>query len=451
MQESPTGPALRVRVDPSTLIPPVVPGDVIDIRFTEVETLGLGGRAATAVSDVTILSSGNDVTPFLQDVSDATDLVTAQTDYASEIVTVVLTPQEGILPTAGVYSGASCSTAGDTTGTLSLAVPTSVVTALGLLPFEPIRVRAVVGDAPVPPSTVLLADSTDDFEFLPPTVVGADAVDADQVAIAFSTSIDPVSIIDPATQFTIDPSVAVLGASVTGATVTLTTTPMLPAAVYTVTVADTVTALYGGLGVSPTANSADFFTLPTTIRELVINEIDYDQPGADSEEYVEILNTTAVSQPLLGVLLVLVNGGDGEAYLCLDLGAAGSALPPGGFLVVKSPTVTASPGALTLDFAESENNIQNGGTSGDAIVLIDASFGGVLDMVSYEALVTGANVSCPSAAYFGDLFEGTLTSAEDSPSVVQVIQRLAGGVDTDDNGADWNVSTIPTPGAPNQF
>ena len=46
----------------------------------------------------------------------------------------------------------------------------------------------------------------------------------------------------------------------------------------------------------------------------MINEVDYDQVGADTGGFVEIANTGTAAATLDGIALVLVNGGDGTEY-----------------------------------------------------------------------------------------------------------------------------------------
>ena len=50
----------------------------------------------------------------------------------------------------------------------------------------------------------------------------------------------------------------------------------------------------------------------------MINEIDYDQVGADTDGFVEIANTGDGPATLDGIALVLVNGGDGAEYARRD-------------------------------------------------------------------------------------------------------------------------------------
>jgi len=92
----------------------------------------------------------------------------------------------------------------------------------------------------------------------------------------------------------------------------------------------------------------------------VINEIDYDQVGADSGGFVEIANTTAAAISLDGRALVLVNGGDGQEYARVAL--TGS-LAAGAYL------------ALDIE-------AQNGAP--DGVALIDTASKTLLDALSYE-------------------------------------------------------------------
>ena len=52
---------------------------------------------------------------------------------------------------------------------------------------------------------------------------------------------------------------------------------------------------------------------------LVINEIDYDQPGADAAEFIEIRNNGSSPVDMAGWTLELVNGNGGSVYNTVDL------------------------------------------------------------------------------------------------------------------------------------
>jgi len=168
---------------------------------------------------------------------------------------------------------------------------------------------------------------------------------------------------------------------------------------------------------------------PPAEPSLVINEIDYDQPGTDTAEFVEIKNTGTEPLNLAGFELVFVNGSGGSIYNTIALPAVD--LAAGDYFVVCANAATVL--GCDLDASPDTNFIQNG--SPDAVAL---SFGGViLDTVSYEG-----NTVAPYT-------EGSGTGLEDfSGTAFGGISRFPDGVDTDVNNVDLSFRCI-TPGAPN--
>lgn len=69
---------------------------------------------------------------------------------------------------------------------------------------------------------------------------------------------------------------------------------------------------------------------------LVINEVDYDQPGTDTAEFVEIKNVGGSSIALSGWNLVLVNGGVSPPAIYKTIALAPVTLAPGAYFVVCS-------------------------------------------------------------------------------------------------------------------
>src|SRR5919106_777429 len=164
---------------------------------------------------------------------------------------------------------------------------------------------------------------------------------------------------------------------------------------------------------------------------LVVNEIDYDQPGTDDAEFVEIKNVSGASVSLAGHSLSLVNGTGGGASVYQTIDLPGTSLGPGDhFVVCANPAATAN---CDLDVTPETNLIQNGAPDAVAIVL----GGTVVDSVSYEG-DTGAPYTEGSGA-------GLL---DDPADVAQGISRLPDGTDTDQNNADLDSSCI-TAGAVN--
>ncbi len=178
---------------------------------------------------------------------------------------------------------------------------------------------------------------------------------------------------------------------------------------------------------------------------LLINEIDYDQPGADTAEFVEILNAGHGAVVLEGYELVLVNGSSGAIYDTVDL-SAHETLNAGQYLVVSAATVTVPPDALRLDFGTPDNHLQNGAP--DGLALVDSLAGAVVDRLSYEGPITA--VVLPGVGTVS-LVEGTVLTDVDSSSEVASLCRLPNGARTGDHETDWVVCSTPTPGAANQL
>ena len=139
---------------------------------------------------------------------------------------------------------------------------------------------------------------------------------------------------------------------------------------------------------------------PPAGAELVLNEIDYDQVGADSGGFVEIFNAGSGAADLTGIALVLVDGGTGDEYLRRTLTGT---LAPGGYLVV-------------------EVDAQNGAP--DGVALIGAG-GALLDALSYEGAIEAATIG--GTTY--DLVEGTVLPAAtaDSNTVPGSLSRIPNG------------------------
>ena len=96
--------------------------------------------------------------------------------------------------------------------------------------------------------------------------------------------------------------------------------------------------------------------------QVVINEVDADQTGTDSEEFIE-LRSAAPRQSLTGLAVVLYNGSDDASYDALDLD--GFETDENGLFVIGSATVPN----VDLTLAVATNAIQNGA---DAVALYQA-------------------------------------------------------------------------------
>jgi Lamin Tail Domain/Collagen triple helix repeat (20 copies) len=162
---------------------------------------------------------------------------------------------------------------------------------------------------------------------------------------------------------------------------------------------------------------------PGDESDLVINELDYDQIGADADGFVEIANTGTGAADLTGIAIVFVDGSDGLEYLRKPLSGT---LASGAYLAVPAEAQNGAP---------------------DGVALIDTAGGELLDALSYEGAITNATIG--SQSY--DLVEGTAlpASTADSNTVAGSLSRIPDGSDTDDAATDWAFTTTITPGAAN--
>ncbi len=161
--------------------------------------------------------------------------------------------------------------------------------------------------------------------------------------------------------------------------------------------------------------------------QLVVNEIDYDQIGSDTAEFLEILNVSGAAVDLGPYSVVLVNGSIGAVYQTVDLPAV--QLAAGDYYVLCEDAGTVA--NCDLDIL---NSIQNGAP--DAVAIENQ--GAIVDTVSYEGdtagYVEGSGVG---------LIDLGATGFENSG-----ISRFPDGVDTDSNNIDLSPRCI-TPGSAN--
>jgi hypothetical protein len=161
---------------------------------------------------------------------------------------------------------------------------------------------------------------------------------------------------------------------------------------------------------------------PPAAARLVLNEVDYDQVGADTGGFVEIYNAGGSSADLTGIALVLVDGGTAEEY---QRRALSGTLAAGSYLVVAVDPQNGAP---------------------DGIALLGAD-GALLDALSYEGAIEQALIG--GQTY--DLAEGTVLPAAtaDSNTVTGSLSRIPNGSDTNDAAADWAFTATITEGAAN--
>ena len=164
----------------------------------------------------------------------------------------------------------------------------------------------------------------------------------------------------------------------------------------------------------------------------LINEVDYDQPGSDAAEYIELVNPHAGPLTLADFVLELVNQ-DAQVYATYALGDAGSTLPAGGYLLIGQ--TDPGNGALFMPLAAAENQIQNGTDDGMRVVFLGD--GTVIDSLGYEGDGAGLAETAPAPA------DVTTAGLQGS------LARCPDGHDSDDNSIDFVFTESLTPGEAN--
>lgn len=312
-------------------------------------------------------------------------------------------------------------------------VPASVVVGAGSQTAS-VAITAVAAGA-----TTLTATHDGAMATLDLTVVAANAVPS--VASVMPTTVD--TSVGRTTDLTVTLD---MPAPAAGTTVTATVDPapiaslsatsiMVPAGAMTATVTLTADAV-GSTTVTFAAGTGSE-DVAVTVAEapagaLVINEVDYDQAGADTAEFIELYNGGATVD-LAGYTVVLYS--QGALYSTTML--TGS-LASGAYLIVGAAG-TAPDGVAFV--AIDGGSIQNG--ENDAVALFDAS-GALVDALSYEG-----EVSVDIGGTTTSLVSGERTLVEDTNSGTESICRAADGVDSGDDATDWVLCPSPTPGAPN--
>lgn len=187
----------------------------------------------------------------------------------------------------------------------------------------------------------------------------------------------------------------------------------------------TAAGVYGQLGVITATDGTVSFRCraeidPEAVPKVVLNELDYDQVGADTGGFVELYNAGRGTADLGGVAVVLVDGGTAAEYETIPLSGA---LLPGEFRVVQADPDNGAP---------------------DGVALFDMVDGVVLDALSYEGEIRSAAIGAGTFS----LVEGTALPAAvaDSDAILGTLSRLPSGSDTDDAATDWALTRRPTPG-----
>ncbi len=163
----------------------------------------------------------------------------------------------------------------------------------------------------------------------------------------------------------------------------------------------------------------------------VINEILYDDPSTDDEEFVEIMGVPGTDISSYTLVGINGNGGNGWTYATIP---GGTTIPDDALYVVGMAGVTNVDLVVTT-------TMQNGAP--DAIVLIDYPGGNIIDALAYE---TGTVLGLQDIGTTST--EGTGFKGGPNFGSTLSLGRTHDMVDTDDNQADFDIM-VATPGEKN--
>ncbi len=372
------GPPQLLSIDP--VLSYVRQGAEAAPTFPEALTVRLT-RAVMTPTVVTITAeAGLSVTDVTVPVGSATAVIPVEGTVASAIPVTVTATLGTVMHTASVRVLDANEAPGDFTLT-----PSSLI-----LPISGMQTFRVTLDIPAPPggADILLGEDTGGS--LPPSVV----VPENELSATFD--------------FIAGPSAS---------------TGTLTASLDTIMRTASIEVVAGRLG------------------HVVINEVDYDQPSADTAEFIELFNPGVTPVDLTGMAVVLINGSaPGSEYRRIELS---DTLGPGEYLVIASTGVTTPPGVRRIAFPGNTDQIQNGAPDGIAIIHVPS--GMLIDALSYEGEITAVSIDGRSYS----LVEQEATTAIDI--ALGSLCRIPNGSDTDNASVDWAFTSILTPGEANRM
>ncbi|UZR98581.1 T9SS type A sorting domain-containing protein [Chondrinema litorale] len=195
----------------------------------------------------------------------------------------------------------------------------------------------------------------------------------------------------------------------------------------------------------PTPGISNNEVLPTA--EIIINEVDADNPSTDDREFIELYDGGVGNTPLDGLIVVLFNGSNDLSYNTIDL--ASYSTDAEGYFVIGSDSVE------NVDLsAFTTNGIQNGA---DAVALYEADATAFPNGTAIttenlvDAIVYGTNDTDDAELLtLLNAGEPQVDESANDNSTTESMQRISNG-----SGGALNTSTYltatPTPGAENEI
>ncbi len=164
---------------------------------------------------------------------------------------------------------------------------------------------------------------------------------------------------------------------------------------------------------------------------IIINEIDYDQPGGDTAEFIELFNSgnTTISLNDYSIDLITKTNNIGTSFVYRSIDLSNFSIDANSYFVICDSGSSVI--NCNYSFTSSSSWFQNG--KNDAIALYENS--NLLDSLSYEGLLA-------------PFTEGDALVAEDDSTKFISLSRIANGVDSNNNNLDFQRGCI-TPGSTN--
>lgn len=173
---------------------------------------------------------------------------------------------------------------------------------------------------------------------------------------------------------------------------------------------------------------------------LVINEIDYDQPGVDSAEFIELYNSTTNAINLSDYTVLLFNGNATSNVVYDSFPLPNVILGPADYFVICGGGGKVANCDMVLTAIS--NIIQNG--SPDAVAIRENQSLNIIDVVSYEGSCIAPFVSGIGVP----LAQSDTAQADSIAGRYLSISRFPDGNDSNDDSTDFN-RVCSTPGYAN--
>ena len=168
--------------------------------------------------------------------------------------------------------------------------------------------------------------------------------------------------------------------------------------------------------------------------DIVLNEIDYDDPGLDSQSFIELKNISGKYIDLSDLEIIGISQGSTTyCTYCLEE----HLLSHGEYWVLGTADDSDEVSGYIDETMKSVSSIQNGDNDGIYLRLADGT-GTIIDSVSYEG-ATSHPIGSSDSGNAGE---------DDSGSDFKSLSRVPDGVDTNDNASDFTFKDA-TPGEPN--